>query len=137
MVRGATGLAQLFVLAIVPSLVLPVLSPAIGQSYGIGDAVIHGACLFVAGSVFFSMAFLLSTVFSDVWRPLLIVLCAAVAFALVDQLFGVSRFSLVSVMTAESYFRAGAIPWPGLVISACMSLAMLFGATKNIARQDF
>jgi hypothetical protein len=42
------------VLAVAPTLVLPILSPAVGDSYGVGDAIIHGACLFVAGSVFFS-----------------------------------------------------------------------------------
>ena len=58
-----------------PRCCMPLLSPAVGQSYGVGDALVHGACLFIAGAVFFSLAFLLSTVFSDVWRPLLIVLC--------------------------------------------------------------
>src|SRR4029077_11559573 len=67
-VRVATGLAELLVLAVVPCLVLPLLSPAIGQTYSLGSAVIHGACLFIAGAVFFSLALLLSTVFSDLWR---------------------------------------------------------------------
>src|SRR5262245_39009580 len=73
-VRALTGLAELFVLAVVPSLLLPLLSPAVGQSYGVGDTLVHSICLFVAGGVFFSLAVLLSTVFSDIWRPFLIVL---------------------------------------------------------------
>ena len=80
-VRAATGLAELLVLALVPSLLLPLLSPAVGQTYSVGDALVHGVCLFIAGAVFFSLAFLLSTVFSDVWRPLLIVLCVATVLA--------------------------------------------------------
>ena len=48
-VRAATGLAELLVLAFVPSLLLPVLSPAIGQTYGIGDALVHAACMFIGG----------------------------------------------------------------------------------------
>ena len=44
-VRAATGLAELLALAFVPPLLLPLLSPAVGQSYGIGDALVHGACL--------------------------------------------------------------------------------------------
>ena len=43
-------------MALVSSLVLPVLSPAVGQSYSVSDALIHGACLFIAGTVLFSLA---------------------------------------------------------------------------------
>ena len=137
-VRAATGLAELLVLAFVPSLVLPVLSPAIGQTYSVGDALVHSACMFIAGSVFFSMAFLLSTVFSDVWRPLLIVLCGATVLALLGAVFrDLSYYSLFKVMTGEVYFRGGGLPWLGLLTSAGLSLVMLYLATRNIARQDF
>lgn len=137
-VRAATGLTELLVLAFVPSLVLPVLSPTIGQTYGIGDALIHSACLFIAGAVFFSLAFLLSTVFSDVWRPLLIALCVATVLALFEQVFrDLSRYGLFRVMSAEVYFRGGGLPWLGLVASAALSVAMLYAAARNIARQDF
>ena len=137
-VRAATGLAELLVLAFVPSLLLPVLSPAIGQTYGIGDALVHSACMFIAGSVFFSLAFLLSTVFSDVWRPLLIVLCVAIVLALSEYVFpDLARYSLFRVMSAEVYFRGGGLPWLGLLASAAVSAAMLYAATRNIARQDF
>ena len=137
-VRAATGLTELLVLALIPSLVLPVLSPSIGQTYGIGDALIHGTCLFIGGAVFFSLTFLLSTVFSDVWRPPLIVLCVAVVLALFEQVFrDVSRHSLFGVMSAEVYFRHGALPWLGLLASAALSVAMLYASARNIARQDF
>jgi hypothetical protein len=137
-VRAATGLAELLVLAFIPSLLLPVLSPAIGQAYGIGDALIHSACMFLAGAVFFSLAFLLSTVFSDIWRPPLIVLCGAAVLALCEPVLpGLSRYSLFRVMSAEVYFRGGGLPWLGLFASAAVSVAMLYAATRNIARQDF
>jgi hypothetical protein len=137
-VRAATGLAELLVLAFAPSLLLPVLSPIVGQTYGIGDAVIHGACLFVAGAVFFSLTFLLSTVFTGVWPPLLIVLCVAIGLAfggllLPDQ----SRFTIFRLMSGEAYFRGRGVPWLGLIASAAASAAMLYGAVINIARRDF
>jgi len=136
--RVATGLAELFVLALVPALLIPVLSPSIGHGYGVGDALIHGVCIFIAGSVFFSLAFLLSTVFSDVWRPWLIVVCLAVALGLFDQVFpGLSRYSFYGVMSAEVYFRGGGLPWLGLLASAAVSVAVLNAATVNIARRDF
>jgi hypothetical protein len=137
-VRVATGLAELFALAFVPLLLLPLLSPAVGQGYGIGDALIHGACLFVAAAVLFSMACLLSTVFSDVWRPALIVLGVAVVVGTCEPLIGdPSRYSLFGIMDGELYFRGGGLPWLGLLASAAASAAMLYGAAINLARQDF
>jgi hypothetical protein len=137
-VRAATGLAELLVLAVVPSLLLPLLAPTIGQSYGIGDALIHSLCMFVAGSMFFSLAFLLSTVFSDVWRPLLIALCVAMLLGVLGQFASESvRYSVFHVMSAESYFRGHGLPWLGLIASAVVSVALLYAATVNIARRDF
>jgi hypothetical protein len=137
-VRAATGLAELLVLAFVPSLLLPVLSPAVGQSFAIGDVLVPGACLFIGGAVFFCLTFLLSTVFSDIWRPLLIVFCLATVLAFGGLLFpGLARYSIFRVMSADVYFRGGGWPWLGLLASAAASAAMLYGAAINIARRDF
>jgi len=137
-VRAATGLAELLVLAVVPSLLLPVLSPAIGQAYGIGDALVYSACLFIAGTVFFSLTFLLSTVFGDVWRPLLVVVCVATVLAFAGLAFpDLSRYGIFRLMSGEAYFRGSGLPWLGLLASAVLSMAMLSLASRNIARQDF
>jgi ABC-2 type transport system permease protein len=137
-VRSATALAELAVLAFVPSLLIPLLSPAIGESYGVRDVVVHGACLFIGGSVFFSLALLLSTVFGDLWRPLAIACAVAVVLALSEQILrDLWRFGTFHAMSAEVYFRRGALPWPGLLISVAASVAMLYGATVNLAQRDF
>src|SRR4029453_16290927 len=79
-VRAATGLAELLVLAVVPTLLIVVLLPALGEGQSTGRGGVHGVCMFVGGAVFFSLALLMSTVFDDFWRPLL--LACAVAFVL-------------------------------------------------------
>jgi len=127
-VRLATGLAELFVLVFVSSFAVPLLSPAIGRTYGVADTVIHSACLFVVVCMFFTLAFLLSTVFSDPWRPIL--LAIGVAFVL-------SAVSHARVMSAESYFRTGQLPWAGMLIAATASAALYYAAVINIRRRDF
>lgn len=137
-VRAYAGLAELLVLALVPSLVIPALSPAVGESYSVTTAIVHSVCLFTAGAVFFSLAFFLSTVFSDMWRPLLITLSAAILLALAEQVVrGLSRYSIFGVMSGESYFRLGRVPWLALFVSAAASAAMLYGSVVNIMRRDF
>jgi hypothetical protein len=137
-VRAATGLGELLVLALVPSLLLPLLSPAVGQSYSIEDALMHGLFMFIGGSVFFSLAFFFSSVFSDVWRPLLIVACAGMAMSVLGEVIrDFSRYTPFGLMSGEQYFFGQGVPWLGLVLSVVVSSLLLFAATRNIARQDF
>lgn len=137
-IRAATGIGELFVLAVAPALAIAFLSPAVAQSYGIGDVFVHAVCQFVVGAVFFSLAFLLSTVFGDIWRPLLIACAVAAALAIgptfVPEL---SRYSLFAVMSGETYFRGNGLPWIGLIASVTLSAALLYAAARNIEHTDF
>ena len=136
--RAAVSLAELAALAIVPALVLPLMSPAVGQTYALGDALVYGVCLFVGGTVLFSATFLLSTVFSDMWKPFLIVLLVAMFVAVCRQIIpALGSYTPFGVMSAETYFRGGTLPWAGLIVSALVSGVLLIGAARNIARQDF
>ena len=137
-VRAATGLAEVLALAFVPPLVLPLLSPAVGETYGVLDVLAYGTCAFCASAVLFSLASLLSTVFSDIWRPALIVCGMAAVIGVCEPFFGdYSRYSLFGIMDGEMYFRGAGLPWLGLLASAAVSAAMLFAASRNLARQDF
>jgi hypothetical protein len=137
-VRAATGLAELLALAFLPSLVLPLLSPAVGETFSLVDVLAYGTCAFFAAAVLFSMASLLSTVFSDVWRPALIVCALAACVGIAEPFLGdYSRYGLFGLMDGEMYFRGTGLPWLGLLASAAVSAAMLFAASRNLARQDF
>src|SRR5438046_700251 len=94
--RFLIGLALILCSApgVIPALLIPLLSPAIGQHYAITSILIHGICLFIAVSVFFGLAFLLSAVFNDMWRPLLIALALAVILSIIDQLYGIPGYSI-------------------------------------------
>lgn len=137
-VRVGVGLAELLVLAILPSLMIPLLSPSIGQSYGLGDVVVHGLSLFVGGATFFCLALLLSTMFSDIWRPLLAACLVAVVLGVGELLLpALSRYGIVTAMTGGPYLRPADWPWPGLLIGVAASIVMLSAAFSNFARTDF
>jgi hypothetical protein len=137
-IRAATGLVELLVITFVPALLVSLLSPAIGQSYGVGETLVHALCLFIAGAAFYSLAFLLSTMFNDIWRPLLIALAVAMVIGICEQVpIDLARYGIFHVMSGEVYFRTGGLPWLGLATTAALSAAMLYGAAANIARRDF
>jgi ABC-type transport system involved in multi-copper enzyme maturation permease subunit len=134
--RAAIGLGELFALALVPSLLVPILSPAVGQTYSVVDALIHSVCVFTAGAVFFHLALLLSTMFHDVWRPLLVTLALAIFVALLEQFAGVG-YGIYHVMSADSYFRGAGLPWLGLLLCVAGSASLFRAATNSLAKRDF
>jgi len=135
-VRAAAGLAELFALVFIPSMLLALLSPAIGQSYSMSSVLAHSVCFFVGASLFFSLALLLSTMFSDPWRPVMIAVGIAVALALIEA-FDVHALGVFRVMSGESWFRHGRLPWPGLLATAAVSVSVYYGAVRNLVRRDF
>jgi len=134
-VRATMGLGQSFALVLVPSMVFPLMSPAIGQHYDLITAIVHAICAFAVCAVFFSLAFLLSTVFPDIPRPLLIACGVAIVIGLIETEFDLQ--GLFRVMSGSTYFHTGSLPWAGLLISGVLSASLLGAAAVNIARRDF
>jgi ABC-type transport system involved in multi-copper enzyme maturation permease subunit len=136
--RTVVGLAQLAALAFLSPLVLTALSPAIGQSYSVIDAMVHGLCLFVGGSLLFSATAWLSTVFNDVWWPPLVALCFVVVIGFVHMLLtGPSPNNLLGVMTGEAWFREQRLPVVGLLVTGTVSALLLYLTQLRLARIDF
>jgi len=133
--RAGTGLLQLLAISMVPPLVIPILAPSIGQQFSILDALAHGICVFFVAAMFFSLASFLSTLFADIWRPLLIAIGIACVIA-VAQL-AVPELGIYRVMSGESYFKTGSLPWAGFLTSAVIATALLYSAAETLERRDF
>lgn len=135
--RAALVAAELLAMAIVPALLICVLSPSVGESYALTDAVVHGLSIFAGGSVFFALAFLLSSVFDD-WRPVILTLGVAIALSALEDFFPwYADHGLFQVISAARYFRGDGLPWLGLVTTLGAAVAMVYGAVLNVARRDF
>jgi hypothetical protein len=136
--RAAAGLMQVLALSIVPALVIVLVSPLIARSFPLLDALAYALCGFVGSAVMFSLAFLFSSMFSNVWAPVLLALCAGAALRMLDAIIGgTGGFSLIQMTHGESYFNGHGLPWPMLLVSAAVSLALLYAGTRLVVRQDF
>lgn len=136
--RAGTGLLELLAIVVVSSLVIPLMSPAIGQQYSLGDALVHSVCAFAGGAAFFSFALLLSTTFDDLWRPLLIACAVAIIVGGCELvLWNASPYGPFHLMSGETYFRTGRVPWTAMLVSAAVSTGLIYGAVLNLSRRDF
>ena len=73
--------------------------------------------------------------FADIWRPLLIAVFIACIAAVVQ--FVAPEFGLFRVMSGETYFRTGALPWMGFLTTAVLASALLYSAAETLERRDF
>lgn len=135
--RAAAGLAELCVMTVGASLMIPLLSPAVGKSYGAGEALITSLALWIAATVFFSLTFFLSTVFTDIWRPMLIAVGAAIGVSIVEQFAHGSSGYMIFDATNPGYTLASDLPWRALLVRMAISAALLYAAVINIRRRDF
>jgi ABC-2 type transport system permease protein len=135
--RAALGLAELLVLAIVPSMVIALLAPSVGESYSVVDVLAHGACMFVVGTVFFSLAALLSNQFEDVWRPVLFACVIAAGIGMLEYVPAIGQYGMFRVMNGETYYRHAGLPWIGLLVNAGIAATLLRMAAVTLAHRDF
>jgi hypothetical protein len=134
--RAAIGFAQVLALALVPSLLIPLLAPAVGESYSLADALVHGALLFVLGSVFLAVAMLASAIVDDFGRAIVITAVAAFGIGYAELLLPRGH-GLFHALTGGAYFRAGTLPWPELVLGVVLTGALIYGAAAHLTRRDF
>jgi hypothetical protein len=135
--RAGTGLAELFVLTLVPSLGLPLFASLFGQHYGFVDSVVHGGLLFVGTSVFFAAALLLGTLFNDVWRPVLITCFGAMVWMFFEQTLLPNGYGLFGVMSGAPYHETGSVPWIGAFVDVALTAALIYLAATHLAKRDF
>lgn len=136
--RAVAGLGQVLALTLVPALVIVVVSPVAAHSFPVLDALVYALCAFVGCAVFFSLAFLFSSMFSNVWAPVVLTLCAGSALRMLEAIAdGSGRFSLFQMLHGESYFLGHGLPWPMLLVSAGLSAALIYAGIRSMARKDF
>ena len=138
-VGAATIVLELIVLGLGVSLLLPVFSRLIGQSYPLTDALVHALLMTMGGLVFFGFAFLVSTIFNNWWQAVFI--GEGLHVALCAPYMGTApfpRWNLVyQLVSGESYFRHGEIPWSGLLVSVALAAVMFYISVCIFERQDF
>jgi len=131
--RAGTALAELFVLALAPSVVFAALAPVVGEQFALTEAMVYGLSAFAGASLFLGLAVFLSTLFNDVWRPLLLTCVGALAIGVIVP----HDYGLFRAMGGESYFFTGTLAWPALLVSAAGASGLVYAASANIGRRDF
>ena len=148
--RALVGLLELAVLALIPALVIPTLSPlVVNQTYPLLHALKFGALFLSWGAVCFAVGFLWSTVLAGEYTAtvacVLTPLAYIVVYANVSQ--GGRRFPSANpfefMSTAGQVAHNGRgllldpLPWATMLILVTVAAGILFAAARVTKRQNF
>jgi ABC-2 family transporter protein len=137
MSHAAVGFGEMFLAALLPSLLLPIVARFHGQWFSWSDTLIYTLLMIFGGAVFFWFAFLLTVILGN-W-VVAFALVEAVVFAMFLSFLSLGArpwWNILGVMAGESYFFHGRIPWLGLLISLVLSVVFMFAAVRIYERRD-
>ena len=136
-VRMAAGVLELAAAAILASLLISGLARTQGQSFPVREALVH-ALLALGGAVaLYGLFALLSATLGELNKA---VLGGAILFLYGMLTFltdGVRKYSVFRLMTGDTYFLRGEVPWLGLLACAAFALATMYASILVVERRDF
>ncbi len=146
-VRAAMGLLEVAVLAFLPALVIPALSPFVGQVYPWSQALQFSLLWTAGGAFLFAIGFLASILFGGEYTAPVIAIVAMLGYSMLADLPSLERYiiDVHDLMSGNGmyYFQPGAyvligpLPWIALsaiVIVVCSSIVL---AGRITQQQDF
>jgi ABC-type transport system involved in multi-copper enzyme maturation permease subunit len=149
-VRAAVGLGQVAALSLLPALLIPLLSPFVGEVFSFGLALQLSVLWAVCGMLMFALAFLLSAVLPGAYSPAIASIAGLLSYSalaglpLVKQHPALDLFQtmhgarLLIFHGASSLLTfAGPLPWLALGGYALVAIGLIFAAGSITVRRDF
>jgi hypothetical protein len=136
-VRVTTGILELAAAALLPSLLVCALAPTQGQSFPIGQGMAHALLAVIGVTSLYGLFVFLSVTLGELAKAVAggAVLLLYGAFTFLTN--GVRRYSVFRLMTGDTYFLRGEIPWLGLLASVAFAATLMYASIRIVERRDF
>jgi ABC-2 type transport system permease protein len=143
MVRAATGWMQLVILALLPALLIPLLSPVVGQAYPWTRALQFSTLWAGCGTAVFALTFFFSTVLPGAYSPAMAAIAVTLAYSTLAEWPWLERYPSIDLLHimrgAQLSILQGkvSLPWSSLGLYALVALGLVLAAGQVTARRDF
>ena len=146
--RAAVGLVELALLALVPVLTIPLLSPIVGETYQLAQALQFAVLWFSGALVVYAAAVLLSAVLAGEYSAWIVSFVWLTLYSLVvntPALRGFPRLDIFKIMNGRDmpYFQfadyklIGPLPWITLLSLGLIGAGFVMAASRVAGRQDY
>jgi ABC-type transport system involved in multi-copper enzyme maturation permease subunit len=141
--RAGVGAAEAAVLGFIPGLIVVALSPMIGRSYPLSQALMFAGLLVVAGLVFYALGFFLSHVLRGEYAAPAVGMAAIAVFYVLTKL---PRFEFLNVFDAmdgkkvlvgRTFYLGSEFPVAVILASLATALGMVALAVIRVKSRDF
>lgn len=140
--RAMLACAEAFALGLLSALLIPIVSPFVGESYPFGQALAFGALMSAGGLVIVAIGLLLSEMFEGEFTAAAAGLCALTTIFLSYKAETLRGWNVFDVMSATSDVNPttrllnGSAPWAGLAVCLLVSIILLSAAGMMIRARD-
>jgi hypothetical protein len=135
--RLAVSFVQIAAVTVLPTLLLCLMAPLVGQRFPVGDAIAHSLILIGSGVGLYGLMVFLKAVTTDVAAYVAVggafVLCGLFTFVAT----GFTPYSIFRVMNGADYFFNHRVPWTGLAISIGFGSFLIWLSMRMVERRDF
>lgn len=148
--RAAMGMAQVAVLALLPALLIPLLSPHVGQTFPFAHALQFGVLWAGCGMVIFALAFFFSAVLPGAYSPAIASVAGLVACSVIAELPSFERHPVLNLLGTMHGLQlattrdvdslasfAAPLPWLSLGLYVLVALGLVGMAGGITAHRDF
>ena len=136
-VRIATGWLELLVAAIVPTILVCAVAPLRGAHYSLIDGLVQSLLAVVGATALYGLFVFLSAMLGETGKAVLGVSLLFLYAMFTFLIGGVRQYSILRVMTGDTYFLRGEVPW--LAGAGCIGagLALMYAGLRVAERRDF
>jgi len=135
--QAATGFGWMFLITLFPSLLFPIIARFHGQWFSWRDTLIYTFLAILGSAVFFCFAFLLTVILGNYLVVFILMELVVIALFMSFIRFGECPWwNIRGMMSGDSYFYHGQIPWLGLLISLILSAVFMLAAICIYERRD-
>jgi ABC-2 type transport system permease protein len=135
-------------MALVPAIVVPLLSPQVGQHYAVSQALQFSLLWACSGSVIYALTSLLSYLLEGEYTAMLVSIPALMIYGAMLQLPWLSRvpaFDIFHLMNGEDmaffdetqHLITGRLPWIALIFTVAASGLLVLAAGRRMQQRDF
>lgn len=148
-VRAALGVIEAAVLALIPVVVIPVVSRIVGHSYPMWEALKFSGLLFTAGTVFFFTGIFWASLLAGEFSAIAIGgVSVFLVFTAQDYLYRLIPSFTVPYFNMNAFLNGYDVvnratgfldgwPWAGVLKSACASAVLFWISMEIVERRDF
>lgn len=141
--RAAVGTAEAITLAVVPSVLIWVISPLSGNSYPLKDALLHSILMLAGGLIFYGWGVLLSHLMQGEFSTPTVGLSMCMVLYIVFHVLRLEIFNPFDLMSGRHYLDPhtfllrGTFPWLPSAVVGGIAVLTVFATVRVAESRDF